>query len=289
MAAKKKIKEDIESNQELTGLVDILKEISAAKFRKARDRKERFKTFLDSFESFFRIVNLSGATHPFTTAGPDRMGIVMITSDHGFMGRLNAQVINTALDYRSGNSAELIILGQKGASFLKDMGEEFTFFTGIGEVNKHQLVIDIRDYIIRQRLKDKIGRTVLIYPEPASFSYQKIKLINIFPCTDLFERKPGFDFNDEKIIVESSLDKIVEYLAATWITHKFYEVFEDSKLSEFAARTLSLENSYQQLLKRDGFLHRQYNYSSHKLIDRNMRDIFGSTFLRKRKADDGKK
>jgi len=289
MATIKKIREDIVSNQELTGLVDILKEISAAKFRKAKDRKERFKTFLDSFESFFKIVNLSNPIHPFTAKGPDRMGIIMITSDYGFMGRLNAQVINTALDCRGNGPAELIILGQRGASFLKDIGEEFTFFTGIGDANRYQLVIELRDYIIRQRLKDEIGRTVLVYPEPASFAYQKVKLINIFPCVELFERKTEFDFSDEKIIVESSLGKIVEYLATTWITHKFYEVFEDSKLSEFAARTLSLENSYQQLLKRDSFLRRQYNYSSHRLIDRNMRDIFGSTFLRKRKADDGKK
>jgi ATP synthase F1 gamma subunit len=289
MATIKKIREDIESNQELTGLVDILKEISAAKFRKAKDRKERFKTFLDSFESFFKIVNLSNLLHPFTVAGPGRMGIIMITSDHGFMGRLNAQVINAALDYRSDNPAELIILGQRGASFLKDIGEEFTFFTGIGEANRYQLVLELRDYVIRQRLNEKIGRAVMIYPEPASFVYQKIKLINIFPCAELFERNSEVDFRDERIIVESSLGKIVEYLAATWVTHKFYEVFEDSKLSEFAARTLSLENSHQQLLKRDTFLHRQYNYSLHRLIDRNMRDIFGSTFVRKRKADDGKK
>ena len=289
MAIIKKIKEDLESNQELMGLVDILKEISAAQFRKARDQKKRFKTFLDSFESFFKIINLSNSRHPFASAGPDKTGIIMITSDHGFMGRLNTQVINTALDYRRNNPAELIILGQRGASFLKDSGEEFTFFPGIGEANRYQLVIELRDYIIRQRLGGKIGRTVLIYPEPTSFVYQKIKMISILPCVELFDKNPEFSFTDERIIVESSLDKIVEYLVTTWITHKFFEIFEDSKLSEFAARTLNLENSYQQLLKRNGLLHRQYTRSSHRLIDRNMRDIFGSTFLRKRKTDAGKK
>ncbi len=285
MAIIKKIKEDLESNQELTGLIDILREISAVQFRKAKDRKERFKTFLDSFESFFKIINLSKSPHPFATAGPDRTGIIMVTSDHGFMGRLNAQVINTALDYRKNDPAELIILGRRGASFLNGLGEEFTFFPGIDEGNIYQLVIRLRDYIIRQRLSGKIGRAILIYPEPVSFVYQKIKLIKILPCAELFDRKPELDFQEERIIVESSLDKIVEYLITTWIAHKFYEVLEDSKLSEFAARTLNLENSHQQLLKRNRLLHHQYAYSFHRLIDRNMRDIFGSTFLRKQRAE----
>lgn len=286
MAIIKKIKEDLESNQELTGLVDILREISAAQFRKARDRKERFKTFLDSFESFFKIINLSKSPHPFASAGTEKIGIIMVTSDRGFMGRLNTQVINTALDYRKNDTAELIILGRKGASFLNGLGEEFTFFPGIDEGNRYQLVIGLRDYIVRQRLSGKIGRTILVYPEPISFVYQKIKLIKILPCAELFDRKPELNLQDERIIVEPSLDKIVEYLVTTWITHKFYEVFEDSKLSEFAARTLNLENSYQQLLKRSGLLHHQYAYSFHRLVDRNMRDIFGSTFLRKQKTED---
>ncbi|MEA3305301.1 MAG: F0F1 ATP synthase subunit gamma [Candidatus Omnitrophota bacterium] len=278
----KKIKEDVEFNQQLTNLVDILRGIAASQFRKAKEQKEYFKTFLDSFESFFRIVDLSKPTHPFVTGGPQKMGIIMITSDQGFMGGLNTQVINTALDRRKDNPAELIILGRRGASFLKGMGEEFTFFPGIDEENKYQLLMELRDYVIRQKLEGNVGRVILSYPEPLSFTYQEVKLINILPCTELFEKKQEFVSQAEKVLIESPLGKIIEYLVTMWITHKFYEIFENSKLSEFAARTINLEKSYQQLSQKNKLLRYKYFYNFHRLIDRNMRDIFASAILSKK-------
>ena len=278
----KKIKEDVEFNQQLTNLVDILRGIAASQFRKAKERKEYFKTFLDSFESFFRIVDLSKPMHPFVTRGSEKMGIIMITSDQGFMGGLNTQVINTALGRRKDNPAELIILGRRGASFLKGMGEKFTFFPGIDEENKYQLLMELRDYVIRQKLEGNVGRVILSYPEPVSFTYQKVKLINILPCTELFEKKQEFISQAGKVLIESPLGKIIEYLVTMWITHKFYEIFENSKLSEFAARTINLEKSYQQLSQKNKLLRYKYFYNFHRLIDRNMRDIFASALLRKK-------
>jgi len=281
----KRIKEDLEFSQELADLLDVLRGIASFQFRKTKESRQHFKTFLDCFESFFRIIDLTKAEHPLVSIGSDRMGIVMITSNEGFMGGLNAQVINTALEEKKDNPAELIVVGERGASYIKGLGEKFTFFQGINNENKYQILIELRDYIIQQKLKGKIGKVVLSYPEPVSFTQQRVKLINLLPYPELFKGREPTISETEKVIIESSLDGIVKYLVTTWITHKLYEIFEDSRLSEFAARTINLERSHQKLSQRNKLLRYQYFDTLHKLIDRNMRDIFTSSLLRKQKRE----
>jgi len=82
--------------------------------------------------------------------------------------------------------------------------------------------------------------------------------------------------------LESKLEGIIEHLVAEWITHKLYEIFEDSKLSEFAARTIHLEQSYQELSRLKNNLQYQYLKEKHSFIDRGMRGAFASQLLRKR-------
>ncbi|MCX5713321.1 MAG: hypothetical protein NT033_00590, partial [Candidatus Omnitrophica bacterium] len=79
--------------------------------------------------------------------------------------------------------------------------------------------------------------------------------------------------------VESSFDDIAEYLASLWLEHLLYDIFEESKLSEFAARAVHLEGSYQELEHMNLDLKFKYFRARHELIDKNMRETFASNIL----------
>ena len=111
----------------------------------------------------------------------------------------------------------------------------------------------------------------------------KRKILNILPCSELFEKRKRVAEEAEDIIMESSLSDIIEYLVETWITAKLFEVFEDSKLAEFSARTLHLEESHQVLLKEGKMVRFQYFRSRHELIDKGMRETFSAQIIRKRR------
>jgi len=107
MQSAQKLKKELELNTELTQLLDILKGIAASQFRQLEKRKERFAKFMDAFEGFFQMIDFSVVEHPFAKGG-EKLGIIMITSDEGFMGGLNTKVINTALGYSGAENAELL-------------------------------------------------------------------------------------------------------------------------------------------------------------------------------------
>ena len=63
---------------------------------------------------------------------------------------------------------------------------------------------------------------------------------------------------------------------------KLFEVFEDSKLAEFSARTVHLEESYQILIEQGKGMRHQYFGGLHELVDSEMRDIYSAQIVRKK-------
>jgi ATP synthase F1 gamma subunit len=279
------IKKELAFSDELLGFIETFKTTALAQFQALVARKERFGEFLDSFEGFFEIIELAGVTHPILNPTSTKMGISILTSDMGFMGGLNLMVVNAGLKKeREVPGSELIVIGERGAGYVKDLKKPFSFFPGITTEEQYNQAVKLKDYFMSQIKAGKLGGMCIVYPKPISFMVQHVVVEELSP-TKLFLQKRKEEKVKEKkkvkIIIESSVSDIVEYLAGTWITYKLYEVFEDAKISEFAARTVHLEKSYQDLLRQNKELRFEYLKSLHQVVDRNMREIFSARFLEK--------
>ncbi|MCX5667885.1 MAG: F0F1 ATP synthase subunit gamma [Candidatus Omnitrophica bacterium] len=290
MQSVQKLKKELQLNTELTDLLDVLKGIASSEFRALERNKERFAKFLNAFEGFFQMIDFSLAEHPFARDRSGKLGIIMVTSDEGFMGGLNTKVINAALNYDGADKAALIIIGERGAGYLKGLGRAFTPFPGVKADSCYESALGLKDFIMKEGLAGTFSKLMLIYPRPVSFTMQKIEILKLLPCGELFEKQGAIhgavdgkqDLFTEKVIIESSLSGIIEYLVSAWIAEKLYEVFEDSKLSEFSARTVHLEESYQLLLERGKSIGFQYFRSHHDLVDKGMRETFSARMISKK-------
>ena len=96
------LKKELRFSKELLSLVDTLKSIASSRYHALEREKERFERFMTSFSEFFRVVNLVDVDDPLVKVATDVLGVVIVTSDSGFMGGLNANVINTALQIQRG-------------------------------------------------------------------------------------------------------------------------------------------------------------------------------------------
>jgi len=281
MKTVQKLKEELQTNEDLTELMDVLKGIAVSEFWTLSKKLKRFAKFMDAFEGFFQLIDFSTTEH-FFVREHGALGIIMVTSNEGFMGGLNARVINEALRYEGADEAELMIVGEQGAAHLGAMGKKFAEFPGIASGECYEAAVKLKSYITEQSRAGKFGKLVLFYPRSVSFMVQKVEELKLLPCTQLFEERPETAKKIENIIVESPIDDIVEYLVETWIVQKLFEVFEDSKLSEFSARTIHLEESYQMLLEQGKGLQYQYFRGLHESVDSGMRDIFSAQIARKK-------
>jgi ATP synthase F1 gamma subunit len=292
------LRKELRFNAEFLQLIQTLKNIAASQYHMLEREKERFEEFMNAFAGFFRVVNMVGVEAPLVRTMSDVLGIIMVTSDSGFMGSLNVGVIEAALDAQGGLSNEqvrLIVIGEKGATKLVERERDFKFFAGINQDTRYEQALEIRDYVVREVVERRIGKVLLAYPRPISFTQQTIEVIGLLPCAELFDQsadsevaertaRRGILAEARKVVVESSFPDMVAYLAGVWVASKLYEVFEDSKLSEYAARAMHLEDSAQKLEKEHKKLRHQCFRAQHELVDKSMRESFASRKKKSRKV-----
>ncbi|MCE9613177.1 MAG: F0F1 ATP synthase subunit gamma [Lentisphaerae bacterium] len=292
------LRKELRFNGELVKLIETLKNIAAAQYHTMEKAKQRFEEFMQSFAGFFRVVNLVDVADPLVRVSSDVLGIIMVTSDSGFMGGLNQGVIRAAMDAQGAHSnelTELVVIGEKGASALQDQGRTFRFFPGVAQDTRYEQAQEVRDFIVEEVLNRRMGRVLVSYPRPVSFTAQTIDVVSLLPCAALFDKEAESDVarrvgaakliaEARQVIVESRFPDLVEYLAATWVASKLYEIFEDAKLAEFSARAMHLEGSFQSLQREQKKLRHRTFKAVHEKIDRGMRESFAARSKNKRAA-----
>lgn len=274
MYTTQEIKKEIEFNSELTQLMDVLKGVAAAEFRALEKKKDRFTSFKDAFEGFFSMIDFDLINHPLAKDSFKKLAVMMITSDEGFMGGLNSRVISSALAYPGFKEAKLIVVGNKGAFLLDELDYDFVKFPCINAQNAYEQALNIKDYIIKENKNKQFSRLVVFYPKPVFFAVHKINNQVLLPCSDLVDKTRLKVDQKTNLIIESPIEGILEYLMEAWIVQKLMEIFEDSKLSEFSARTVHLEESYQVLVEQDKELNLKYLKVYHDFLDQGMRESF---------------
>lgn len=298
MALLSQLRRDLRFNAEFLQLIQTLKNIAASQYHILEREKERFNAFMDEFSGFFRVVDMVGVEAPLVKAATDVIGIVLVTSDSGFMGGLNAGVINAGYDIQGelpDEKVRYIVIGERGAAKLAESGREFKAFPGIAQDTRYEQALDIRDYLVKEVGEKRLGRVVVVHPRPISFTQQTIDSFSLLPCGELFDRSADSEIKRHsersrlitaalKVTVESSFADMVEYLAGVWVASKLFEVFEDGKLAEYAARAMHLEESVQKLEKEHKKLKHQCFRAAHELVDKSMRESFSSRRKKKKVA-----
>ncbi len=205
-----------------------------------------------------------------------------MATDEGFLGGLNAAVIQKALAVRGDQQAELMVLGERGGMVLRDHNELFTSFPAVGENIVSRNVERLRDYIVEQYLLRKFSTVLVFYPRCFSFTRQEVDSFQLLPCTR--PSPGGVSSSSTEPILEPSASSIIDYLVKLWLGRKLHEVFWQSRLSELAARATHLEASLQGLKDQKKKLTLQYFRSKHEVTDTGIRESFAGMISKKKRG-----
>ncbi len=291
------LRKDLRFNTELLSLVETLKNVAGSQYHLLEKKKQRFEAFMDAFSGFFRIVNLVEVRNPLVVAESPNAGLILVTSDSGFMGGLNSGIIRAGLEALAGVPQErrrLIVIGDKGAAQVSELYPDSMFFPGINQDDIYPQAVAIKDAVLQAVMSGEIGMLSVAYARALSFSAQTIEVIPLLPCGALFDASAdsdvarhsgirGFVSEARRVIVESSYDDMVTYLASQWVVAKLYEVFEDSKLAEFSARAMHLEGSLQKVEKEHSRIRQKCFKASHELVDKGMRESFAAKSTKRKR------
>ena len=278
--------------KEMGGIINVLQGVASSEFYRLQKARKQLDEFGNYLRAFFGMVNISGFRHPFLEASSLPPSVLSITSDTGFLGKLNISVVNTSLE-QCAEKGKMIIVGRQGVRLAEETGaESFHSFPGISDEVNYEEVEELGNFIVDSYMGKKIGNAVIVYPHFVSFGIQDVRVYQLLPCRFLFreEARPSepeglgsLEGEAEGVIIEPSLYKVVEYLVRTWVNYILYGIFWESKLSEWASRVIHLEGSSFEIKQISKTLRFQYFRLLHEISDKNIREIFSARLAMKEK------
>ena len=272
------IKKNLDFNHNLSYLLNTLKNISVAQFKTLEKRITAFKELFQTIESFLNIANVQENNNLFLHPRDEWQLIVAVTSDKGLLGGLNKQVMGTAIGQLQDMPGKIIVIGERGRRYAEGRGIPLVCFPGIDDENSYNQALQLRDLILKEYHGGFFGYLKIIYPRPVSFTIQRVEMIYLLPFNPRASKDSKSSLMSE-IIMESNFDDIVEYLVSLMLGQRIYEVFGLSRLSEFAARFVHLEESSQKLEKMDEKMQLEYFRARHEKVDCTMRELFAGRLL----------
>ena len=285
-----KLRKEMQITREMGGIINVLQGVASSEFYRLQKARKQLDEFGNYLRAFFGMVNISGFRHPFLEASTLAPSVLSITSDTGFLGKLNISVINTSLE-QCAEKGKMIIVGKQGVRLAEEAGvKPLRSFPGISDEVNYEQVEELGNFIVDSFLGEKIGTVAVVYPHFVSFGIQDVRLYQTLPCRFLFREETRtselqgvspLEEEAEGTIIEPSLSKIVEYLVRIWVNYILYGIFWESKLSEWAARVIHLEGSSFEIEQISKTLRFQYFRLLHEISDKNIREIFSARLAMK--------
>ena len=279
------LKQDMESNRNLGDIIEVLKTAAIIQFRAFQLREKPNDDFAREAESCFNVLAEAGIKHPYILERQNLpLCIFVVTSDEGFLGELNTLLINAAVDQLKSKNDKIIVLGERGAKYLEDMNQSFTFFPGFSEEVKYGEIEGIRDYLVKTYM-DGCAKVLIVYPKFLSLTAQKIEVFQFLPFYIRPQQKKDINYLTEEMLMEPTANRVLETLIQLWGAFKILEIFWSSKQSEYGARIMHLEASTQELSHLNQRVRFVYFRQVHTLKDKSIREISASKILLDRRID----
>jgi ATP synthase F1 gamma subunit len=255
-------------------IMGTMKGIAMSSFVEVKKKREmRFDRFTTSFNSFFQLADLSKAKNPFVQPDSSTICVIAITSNESFMAGLNNKVIKLAREKTGDRPCHFVVTGPRMIGRLKQEKVPYTIFPGFRDKNMLNVATQIKDFVTQKVREKEFGKVLAVYADPVSLSNQEIKAVTLLPAHDIYTKDPAEVIDKDEIFCEeSTLDATMEYLSEIWIIYKLISLFQDNKLSEYAAQAMQLDGSLQNLEELEKKLKLLFVKTRREMIDASLRE-----------------
>lgn len=240
MASKLETKKRIKSIQSIRKTTNAMRLVSSIKLRKMRVTFERTKEYAETIETMLRRILTQGESEvEWLKSESEHEVVLVIASDMGLAAGYNTNIFRLIVEQLS-KEAELIVIGKKNRSLLKEYGYQ---------INETPIYSDEFDYVEIARLMDElvvryqnneIGKISIIYTKFINAMSFEAKLRQVLPIETKDEEIDAYSHYTE---YEPNEVEIMNRLVPQYLKSILYNLFYESKTSEQSSRRLAMEQA----------------------------------------------
>ena len=286
MPSLKDIRGRIGSVRNIAQITRAMEMVAASRMKRAQDAILAARPYSDELrEVLGRVGAVAGEEiDPLLARRPvRRVALIMITTDRGLAGSLNANAIRAALRWTqarigSGDGGrpvevEAITIGRKGRDGLRRAGIPIAaHFNQLGDRPAYTDVTPIARLVTEDFLEEKYDEIHVAYSTFITTLTQRPEITQLLPITSPEQAEGQQESNDEYLF-EPSAEAVLRRLLPHFVAIDLYRAVLENQASEQSARMIAMRNSTDNANELIEDLTLVYNKTRQATITREMIEI----------------
>jgi len=281
MPGTKEIRSKIASVKSTQKITKAMQMVATSKMRRAQDRMRLARPYAEKIRNVIGHLNYANPDyrHPFlVTRDPKSIGIIVISTDRGLAGGLNANVFKQTLTLvreweARGAQVSLCLIGSKGLAFFRRLNLPILAnVTGLGDRPHVNDLIGTVKVMLDAYRDGKIDRLFLVHAQFVNTMTQKPNVEQLLPVesVDTAGLQEHWDY-----IYEPDARDILDGLLMRYIESQVYRGAVENVASEMAARMVAMKAASDNAGKLINELQLIYNKARQAAITKELAEIVG--------------
>jgi F-type H+-transporting ATPase subunit gamma len=281
MPGTKEIRNKIASVKSTQKITKAMQMVATSKMRRAQERMKLARPYADKIRAVIGPLNEANPDyrHPFLLERePKSIGIIVISTDRGLAGGLNANLFKQTLILvrewqEKGAQVSLCLIGSKGLAFFRRLGLPILAnVTGMGDKPHVKDLIGAVKVMLDAYRDAKIDRLFLVNAQFVNTMTQKPHVEQLLPVEtiDTNELAEHWDY-----IYEPEASAILDGLLMRYIESQVYRGAVENVASEMAARMVAMGAASDNAGELIGELQLVYNKARQAAITKELAEIVG--------------
>jgi F-type H+-transporting ATPase subunit gamma len=281
----KDIRGRIGSVRNIAQITRAMEMVAASRMKRAQDAILAARPYSDELRDVLsRVAAVVGEeVDPLLARRPVRkVALIMITTDRGLAGSLNANAIRAALRFTQSRLSsngdapveiEAITIGRKGRDGLRRAGIPIAaHFSQLGDRPSYTDVTPIARLVTEDFLEGKYDEIHVAYSTFITTLTQRPEITQLLPITSP-QQQEGADVENDEYLFEPSAEEILSRLLPHFVAIDLYRAVLENQASEQSARMIAMRNSTDNANELIEDLTLVYNKTRQATITREMIEI----------------
>jgi F-type H+-transporting ATPase subunit gamma len=249
MATLREVKNRIRTVISTQRITNAMEMVAAAKLRRAQQRIEEARPYAAKMDEM--LSHLAGAStgeiiHPyFEQREIKKRTLVVVSSDRGFCGSFNSNIVRRAsqwIDKHQGQDIELVMIGKKANDIFKRRPTPVMRYWGDwGGTLDYNRARDIVLYLTDRFVSGETDHISILYTQFVSMSQYKLTMQDYLPISPPEVPADGDDHAASGgYIFEPDAEQIYAALMPGYATTKMVTALADSFASEHGSRMIAM-------------------------------------------------
>jgi F-type H+-transporting ATPase subunit gamma len=286
MPSLKNIRTQIASKKSTQKITRAMKLVAASRLRRAQDAIVAARPYANALAEAIAEVALraGGESHPLLERrSPDRITLVLLTSDRGLAGGFNANVFRVTQKYIAERKAAtppareivLEIIGKKGRDYYRRRKQSITRETPAPTAETAaQIAREMAQIVSHEFHESRTDAVFLVYNEFKSAVQQRVVVEPLLPVSsELAGGAKAVAAGALDFLYEPSKGKLLDALLPLYLESQIYRGLLESIASELGARMTAMDSATNNAKEMIANLTLQYNRARQAAITKELMEI----------------